>query len=161
MKTRGPYMSKASYGFRRSHNVASERMARKKCFAKDLAQMVFRCILDHLHFLDDHILLVLEILLLEARTSQHVGDQIESTLDLVVDHLYNKTGFFVGCERIESSPQTVLLDCDVESGTAGRAFEYRMLDEMRYAVKVGGLVPRAHPRKEPECCRAHAAHRIR
>ena len=55
----------------------AQRMIRKVRCMKQLRQQLVRCVFDHLHFFDDHLLLFNQIVFIKARIRQEVGKQIE------------------------------------------------------------------------------------
>src|SRR5258706_4455443 len=145
---------------RHSGDVEAKRMAWKESLAKDLAQIFLRRVLYHLHLLDDHTLLAFQVSLFESRIYEHVGDQIESLWQLVVDNFDGESGLLVGCKGVQVAAEAVLLDGDVEGGAFLRALKDRVLDKMRDAVQLGWLVPRADPEKEPEGRAAYRRHLV-
>ena len=86
--------------------------------------------------------------------------KIERRFELVVDHLDRETCLLVCSERLERSTETILFDRDVESVSFRGPLEDRVLDEVRDAVQLVGLVPRTSAQEKPERHRSHARHAV-
>ena len=131
----GYVAAKAANSFGRAGYRLSQRIIRKKITTEELTQQLLGRVVGHLHFLDDHPLFVLELLLIESREEQHVGKKIERTFELVVDDLDRKARLFVSRKRLEIAAQTVLFDRYIQCRTPLRALKNRVLDKMRNAAQ--------------------------
>src|SRR2546421_12644657 len=64
-------------GFRRAQNGAAERMTGPEAARKNLVEQIFRVVQVHLDFFEDHLALFLQVLGIELRTKNQVGNDIE------------------------------------------------------------------------------------
>src|SRR6188768_965355 len=152
--------AKTSNRLRRPCDIQTQRISRKEFPLKDVAQKVFGRILVHLHLFYDYALLVHEILFIKTRVGEHVGEQVEGSVEAIIDHLYDESRFLVGGESFEIAAEPVLFNRYLQRRAACRSLEDAMFDEMRYAVELVRFVTRAEPIEEPKSCTADTKHSV-
>ena len=129
-------------------DVAAERVVAVEELVVDAADEVARRVEVHVHLLDDHALLALDLLGVEARVADHVDEDVErhvagagGALDVVARVLLAREG-------VELAADPVDLGRDVAGGRAPLgALEEHVLGEVGDAADLGRLVARA--------CREH------
>ena len=122
-------------------------MAGEVSGVEEFAQQFVGRVLDHLHLFEDHFLLAIQIVLVEARVREEVGEQIKCLGQTSVRNLYGETGHLMGRKRVKVSPQPIGFNGNVASRAALGPFENRVFDEMADAVEFRRFVTRAtsHP----------------
>ena len=111
---------------------ASERRVAEAELVVHVRQVLRRRVAVHVHLLDDHALLALDLLGVEARVEEHVGEHVErlrglvaGALDVVARVLLAREGVEVGAHRVD-------LEADVARRRAAlRPLEEEMLGEVR------------------------------
>ena len=98
-------------------------------------QKFVRRVPDHLHLFDDHTLLAGQIVGVETRIGQHVGQQIKGLWQRCIDYLQGKTGDFMGGVGIKMPTQTIGFRGDLARRTAFAALEQSVLNEMANPVE--------------------------
>ena len=131
-------------GLLRADDVAAERLVAVEQVVVDAADEVARRVEVHVHLLDDHALLALDLLGVEARVAEHVDEDVErdvagagGALDVVARVLLAREG-------VELAADPVDLGRDVARGRAALgALEEHVLGEVGDAADLGRLVARA------------------
>jgi hypothetical protein len=133
-------------------------MIRKIRGMKEFREQLVRRVLDHFHFLDDHFLLFEQVVFIETRVEQHVGEQIKGARDFRIHDLRGKSGHFVRSVSVEVAAETIRLSRNIVGGTAQRPLEKRMFDKVTDAVLGAGFVSRPAPQPDAETHRAQLRH---
>src|SRR5215218_277220 len=127
---------------------------------EDAGDIVARRIEVHVHLLDDHALLALDLVGVELRVPEHVDEHVErmlpmlgGALDVVPRVLLAGEGVELGADPVELEPD--LLRC----GTPLRALEEHVLGEVRDAARLGRLVAGARGEHDEAGHRLHLWHR--
>ena len=107
--------------------------------------------------LQDHGALTFELARLEGRVLQYVGEDVEREADILLQHLGVVRGAFARGIGVEVAADRLDLLGDGERAAPLGALERHVLEEMRDAVDLRRLVPRADIDPEPE---RHGRHRV-
>jgi hypothetical protein len=123
---------------------------------EDAADEVARRVEVHVHLLDDHALLAVDLRGLELRVAHHVDEDVERRVAVLGGALDVVGGVLLAGERVELAADRVDLGRDVaRRRPALGALEEHVLREVRDPVRVARLV--ARPRGEHH----EAGHRLR
>ena len=114
---------------------------------EEIVDEVVGGVVHHLHFLEDHRLLPLDIAGVEARTQEHVGEKIGRHLQMLIEHAHVEAGVLLGREGVHVAAHGVDGARDVFRRPRLRALEDEMLDEVGDPSPLERLHPRArlHP----------------
>ena len=112
---------------------------------------VGRVVVGHRKFLENHAALGLELLGVDQRRREHVGQHVDGHRQVTVLHLGVVAGVLLGRHRVVLAADGVERDRDVESGTSGRSLEQQVLEKVRRAVGGRELVARTD--RNPEARR--------
>ena len=135
---------RAAHGLLAADDVPAERLVAVEELLVDAADEVARRVEVHVHLLDDHALLALDLLGVEARVAQHVDEHVERDVAMLGRALDVVGGVLLAGERVELAADRVDLACDVaRARPALRALEEHVLGEVRDAVRLRRLVARA------------------
>src|SRR5207302_891004 len=105
--------SRAAYGLLATDDVPAERLVAVDQLLIHAADEVARRVEVHVHLLDDHALLALDLLGLELRMTQHVGEDVERDRAVLRRALNEVAGVLLRGERIELATDAVDRDADV------------------------------------------------
>ena len=98
----------------------------------------------HVHLLDDHALLAVDLPGVELRVAEHVDDHVERHVAVLGGALDVVARVLLARERVELAADRVDLAGDVARGRPPLgALEEHVLGEVRDPVRLGGLVARA------------------
>jgi hypothetical protein len=137
-------------------DVPAERLVAVQELLVHAADEVARRVEVHVHLLDDHALLALDLVRRELRVAQHVDEDVERHVARFRSALDVVAGVLLAGEGVELAPDRVDLLRDVARGRAPlRALEEHVLGEVRDAVRGLGLVARAGGEHD------RAGHRLR
>ncbi len=133
-----------AHGLGRADDVAAERCVAVAEPVVDTGQVAGRRVEVHVHLLDDHSLLALDLRGIEQGVQQHVAEHVDCDRDVLTGALDVVARVLLAREGIELGADAVDLRGDVARGRpALRALEEEVLGEMRDAAGVGVLVARA------------------
>jgi hypothetical protein len=126
----------------------------------ETAEVVARRIEIHVHLLDDHALLALDLLLLEARVADHVDEHVERDGRVLGRAADVVARVLLAGERVELAANRVDLARDVLRGASTlRSLEEHVLGEVRDPVRLLRLVARAGREHQEARRRLHVRHR--
>ena len=135
---------RAAHRLLAADDVPAERLVAVEKLFVDAADEVARRVEVHVHLLDDHALLAVDLLGVEAGVPQHVRDHVERDVAVLGRALDVIGGVLLARERVELAADRVDLACDVARARPPlRALEEHVLGEVRDAVRVRRLVARA------------------
>src|SRR5712692_441456 len=121
---------------------------------KEIVDQIIRGVLDHLHLLEHHRLLALDVLRRETGPQQHVGQEIRGQLEVLVEHADVEARVFLGREGVQLAAHGI----DGAGDVLGRAilgtFEHEMLDQVGDAAALHGLDAGARLHPDPDGDRA-------
>ena len=122
--------------------VADDRPPQRRVAEAELVvhvgQVLRRRVAVHVHLLDDHALLALDLLGVEARVEEHVGEHVERLGSLVAGALDVVARVLLAGEGIEVGAHRVDLEADVTRGrTALGALEEEVLGEVGDTASAG------------------------
>ena len=128
----------------RPERLPAERVVAEHQRLVDRADVVARGVLVHVHLLEDHALLALDLLGVEAGVAEHVEQHVEGGVaplagaaDVVARVLLRGEGVELAADPVDQGRQ-------VARGRAAlRALEEHVLGEVRDAAILGALVARA------------------
>ncbi len=129
------------HGLLAADDVPAERLVAVEHVVIDAADEVARRVEVHVHLLDDHALLALDLLRVELRVPQHVGEHVERDAAVLRRALDVVARVLLAREGVELAADAVDLDADVARGrTPLRPLEEHVLAEVRDPVRLRGLV---------------------
>ena len=125
-------------------DVPAERLVAVEERLVDAADEVARRVEVHVHLLDDHALLALDLLGVEAGVAEHVDEHVERRVARLGGAADVVAGVLLAGEGVELAPDRVDLAGDVARGRPPvGALEEHVLGEVRDPVRVRRLVARA------------------
>ena len=125
-------------------DVPAERLIRVQEPVVDIPDVALRRVEVHVHLLEDHALLLRDLRLVEARVEEHVGEDVEREVACLRPAADVVAGQLLARESVELAADRVDLGRDRARGrTPLRALEEHVLGEVRDALRLGRLVPRA------------------
>ena len=123
-----------------------------------LVHQIFRIVHFHLQLFENDALFLLNVLRPEERLQNQLGKNVKSDRQMIVDDLGVVADQLLGGERVKVSTCRVDDSGNVFGGTAFRAFEDHVLDEMRDAVVFDSLAPRASAYPDAKADAANMRH---
>ena len=141
-----------------AQNRTSQRVTGPEALGEDLVPEIVGRVLHHLDLFQHDLLLARDLVGVERRPQQHVGQHVDGAGQVLVEHLDVVARALLGREGIELAADGVDLLRDVLGRPARRALEEHVLDEMRDARVGRALVARPAGQPRPEADRAHAGH---
>ena len=131
-------------GLLRADDVPAERLVAVEELVVHALEVVAGRVVVHVHLLDDHALLALDLLGVELRVAEHVDEDVERHVAVLGRALHVVAGVLLAGEGVELAADRVDLAGDVARGRATlRSLEEHVLGEVRDPVRVLGLVARA------------------
>jgi hypothetical protein len=147
---------RAGDGLLAADDVPAERLVSVEQLLVDAADEVAGRVVVHVHLLDDHALLALDLVGLELRVAEHVDEDVEGDVAEVGGAPDVVAGVLLAGEGVELAADPVHLHPDVlRRRPAFRPLEEHVLGEVGDPVRVRGLVARAGREHD------HARHRGR
>ena len=146
----------APHGVLGADDVPAERLVAVQMPLPDVADVAARGVGVHVHLLDDHALLTLDLVGVEARVAQHVDEHVERDVACLRGALHVVARELLPREGVELAADRVDLGRDVPCGRpALGALEEHVLGEVRDPAFLPLLVARAGGVHE------EAGHRLR
>ena len=131
-------------GLLAADDVPAERLVAVEQLLVDAADEVARRVEVHVHLLDDHALLALDLLGVELRVAEHVDEHVERRVAGLGRALHVVARVLLAREGVELAADAVDLGGDVARGRPPLgALEEHVLGEVGDAVRLGRLVARA------------------
>ena len=131
-------------GLARSDDVPAQGLIGVQEPVVDVSDVALRRVEVHVHLLEDHALLLRDLVLVEARVEEHVGEHVERDIPGLRAAAHVVAGELLAGERVELTPDRVDLGRDRARGRPPlRPLEEHVLGEVGDALRVRGLVPRA------------------
>ena len=144
-----------------AENRAADRLAREGGRLQVLEHEVVGGILDGADLLDDDVLFAVDLVGVEARMRQDVGEHVEPERDVGLEHarvigrhLDPGAGIEVAADRLDFLG-------DLAGGAPRRALERHVLEKMRNAVLVGAFAAAAAGRPRRRAKRSADAASLR
>jgi hypothetical protein len=122
---------------------------------------IVRRILHHLDLLQHHTLLPLQLIGVEARVQQDVGEEVHGQREMLVQDLHVEARVLLGGEGIHLPPHRIHGSGNLLGAAGGRPLENQVLDEVRDAGPLIGLVARARLHPDADGDRADVGHLLR
>ena len=95
---------------------------------------VFRVVLFHLDFLEDHLFFLGNVIGVKSRVQHQVGEHIDGHGKMLVEHFGVEAGHFLGRKRVQHPAHRIHRLRDFLGGAFARALEHHVLDEVRDPV---------------------------
>ena len=131
-------------GVLRADDVPAERLVAVEKLVVHALEILPRGVVVHVHLLDDHALLALDLLGVEVRVPEHVDQDVERDVSVLGGALDVVARVLLAGEGVELAADRVDLARDVARGRPPlRALEEHVLGEVRDPVRVPRLVARA------------------
>ena len=124
-----------------TENRPAERVIGPEPAGEQLVDEVVGRVLDHLDLFEDDLLLALDLGGVEGRRGDQVREHVDGQRQMLVEHLDEVAGVFLGGEGVEVPADRVDLLGDVFGGAGGGALEEHVLDEVGDAFVRRGFVP--------------------
>ena len=119
----------------------AERLVSEQLLFVDVVDEIARRVEVHVHLLDDHALLALDLLGLELRVAQHVDEDVQRDLPRLARAADVVARVLLAREGVELAADRVHLGRDVARGRAAfRPLEHHVLGEVGDPVRLPGLV---------------------
>ena len=128
--------------FRSAEDWLAQRMRRPEILGEQFVHQVFRIVLGHADFFQDHRFFPVDLVFGETRVQNHIRQNIEGFGQMLIEHAGVKAHHFLGGKGVEHAAHAIHFTGNIFSGAAGGALEHHVLDEMRNAVQLGRLAPR-------------------
>ena len=136
--------ARPAHGLLAADDVPAQRLVAVEERVVDPADVVARSVEVHVHLLDDHALLALDLLGVEARVAEHVDEHVEGDRPVLARAAHVVARVLLAGERVELAADAVDLVSDVARGGAVLgSLEEHVLGEVRDPARVRGLVARA------------------
>ena len=127
-----------------AEDVPAERVVAVHEVVEHAGYVVARRVEVHVHLLDDHALLAVDLLGVEARVAQHVDEHVECDVAALGGAAHVVAGDLLARERVELAPDRIDLRGDVARRRASLCpLEEHVLGEVGDPVRLGRLVARA------------------
>ena len=133
-------------------------MIAPEILGEDFVDQIVGRVLDHLDLFEDHLLLALDVVLREQRIADQIGEDVDGQRQVLVQHLQVIAGVFLRRERVDLAADGVHLLRYFFCTPARSALEEHVLDEVRDAGLLGGLVARAARQPDADGDRTHMRH---
>jgi len=146
---------------RAADDRATQRVVAEDGLAEHVEDAILRVVLVHRDLLEHDLLLVGEILGVEARVPHHVRDDVERRRQVLVDDAGVDRRRLLARARVELGPHGVEDLVDLQRAVAVRAPEEHVLDQVRQAGLGDGLRRRAGCDPEPERHGSDGGHCLR
>ena len=125
---------------------------------EEVVHTVHRLVLIHRDLLQHDVALGIDLGV--GRSEQHLGQQLEGSLGVLVEEAGVEVGRLLAGGGVHRRPQPVEDLGDLDRRVVLGALEEHVLEEMRDARLRGRLVARAGPHPEAQRDRAHRGHRL-
>ena len=136
--------ARAAHRVLRADDVPAERLVAVQVPLPDVADVGARRVRVHVHLLDDHALLPLDLVGVEPRVPKHVDEHVERDVARLGCAFHVVPGHLLAGERVELAADGVDLGRDVACGRpALGALEEHVLREVRDSALLAPLVARA------------------
>ena len=139
---------------------AAEGMPGPDLLREEIVDEVVGGVLHHLDLLEDHRLLLLDIVRREERPHQDVAEEIHRQGQVLVEHAHVEAGVLLRGEGIHVPAYRVDGAGDRLRGAGRRPLEDEMLDEVGDPPALLGLHAGARVHPHPHRHRAHMRHRL-
>ncbi len=96
---------------------------------------VVRTVLDVANFLQDDEFFLFEVLRIEARIADKVGEHIDSLFEMFVQHTSVKAGMLLAREGIEVPTEGFERPRDLASAVTPSTLKHHVFDEMRDTIR--------------------------
>ena len=127
----------------RADDVPAERLVAVEELVVHALEVVAGRVVVHVHLLDDHALLAVDLLGIELGVAEHVDEHVERRVAVLGRALHVVAGVLLAGEGVELAADRVDLAGDLARRRAALgALEEHVLCEMRDPVRVLGLVAR-------------------
>src|SRR5207253_3984519 len=147
---------RAAYGLLLTDDLPAERLVAEEQVLVDTADEIARRVEIHVHLLDDHALLAVDLLGVEPRVAEHVDENVECNVAVLGGALHVVGGVLLAGERVELAADRVDFPGDIACArSALRSLEEHVLREVRDSVRLRRLVTGARGEHH------HARHRLR
>ena len=113
-----------------------------------LVDQIVGRVLDHLDLFEHDLLFALDVLRIERRVTDDVGENVHGERQVLVEDFDVVARVLFRGERVELSADRVDRLRDVFGGAAASALEQHVLDEVRDTASLGSLV--ARPARQPD-----------
>ena len=136
-----------AHGLLRADDVPAERLVAVEKLVVDRVDVVARRVDVHVHLLDDHALLALDLLGVEPRVAKHVDEDVEGDVAMLGGALHVVPGVLLARERVELAADRVDLAGDLPGGRpALGALEEHVLGEVGDTVRLAASRSASPPR---------------
>ncbi len=156
-----PPLSKRLDGLLRAEDRAAERMILPESLREDFVDEIVRRVLHHLDLFEDDFLLALDVLGVERRIPDDIGEDVERQRQVLVEHLDVIAGVFLGGKRVELPADRVDSLRDILGRARARSLEQHVLHEMRNAAALGVFVSRPACQPHADADRTNLRHPLR
>jgi hypothetical protein len=119
---------------------AQRRLGTVGLLGEEVVHHVVRVVVVHGDLVEDHVTLRLDVLGREQRGGDHVAEDVDGEVQVVVEDPRVEAGVLLGGEGVELTADRVQRDRDVQRGALTGALEQQVLEEVRAAVKSRRLV---------------------
>ena len=122
-------------------------MFRPESAGENVVEQIFGIVQIHLDFFEDDLALFLNVVGVELGTKDEIGNDIEGDGEMLVEDLGVETDLFFGGEGIEHAADGIHFASDIFGGTALRALEDHVFEEMSKTIFGGDFAAGtvAHP----------------
>ncbi len=133
---------------RLAQNAAAERVLAEDCVGEEVVDAVLRFVLIHRDLLQHHVALGVDLRI--GRRQQHLGEQVEDLLGVLIEEAGVQMGRLLAGRRVDRGAEPVKALGDLDRRVALGPLEQQVLQEVGDPRLGGGLVAGAgsHPESE-------------
>jgi hypothetical protein len=136
----------------------SERMVAEDRVGEEVVHAILRLVLVHRDLLQHDRALGVDLGI--GRAEQHLGQQVEHLLGVLVEEAGMEVGRLLAGRRVHRGAEAVEALGDLDRRVSLRALEQHVLEEVRDPGLGAGLVAGAGPHPEPEGDRSHRGNHL-
>ena len=118
----------------RADDVPAERLVAVEELLVDAADEVARRVVVHVHLLDDHALLALDLLGVELRVAEHVDEHVERDVAVLGRALDVVAGVLLAGERVELAADRVDLASRCRARSGARSVPLKNMCSAKWAI---------------------------
>ena len=143
-----------------AEHLAAERVAREQGLGQQGVDVVLGHVEVHEDLLDDHLALGVDLVGPERRVGEHVAEDVDAEVDPVGRQPRVVRGVLAVGEGVHLAAHRVDRLGDLAGRAGGRALEQQVLEEVRRARQLGGLVAPADTDPDAERHRPGLGHAL-
>ncbi len=133
----------------RPRRLPAERVVREQGFGQQAVRDVLREVVVHRQLLQDDLALVVDVAVAQCRHGQHVTEELDGQRQVLRRHPAVVRRVLLGREGVDVAAHPIDRGGDGPGAARLGALEQQVLEEVRHARQLVGLVPGPHPDPHP------------